>query len=123
MFSDVMGLELDGSFGSSLPFFPNGDEHRNRNQYNLCPCKEPKNNPIWQQDQGVLGWLDGGKYRDSFGDECKYAGGNLMPDQSGNYTFNYTSDDSSPWHIWQDVIPHFWYGGPGSYTPNVTHSY
>jgi len=112
-FVDIYGLALDDWHG-----FPSEKEHQNRNQHNACPKKEPQGCGFWDKDEGVLG----DKYRSSTGFECAYdAQGNLLPDENGNYTYNYdggTLPWFSPGHYWKDVIPHFFYGG--NYTPRLT---
>jgi RHS repeat-associated protein len=110
---DPHGLALDDWHG-----FPSEEEHRNRNQHNVCPKKEPQGCGFWDKDEGVLG----DKYRSPTGFECAYdAQGNLLPDENGNYTYNYAGGTFpwfSPGHYWKDVIPHFFYGG--NYTPRLT---
>lgn len=80
--------------------------------------------PKWTQDGGVLGGMNGGKFRSDQGDECAYdASGNLLPDENANYTYNYSPNPWTAKHIWLDVLPHFIYGGSGSYTPGLTKTY
>ncbi len=96
--------------------FPTEDEHFNRNRNNYCPKRPPKGCPGWDQDEGALGT----KYRSDRGFECEYdQNGRLLPDITKwnwlgfqNYSFNYGAG-RFPWtprHVWQDFIPHFWYG-------------
>ena len=114
MFTDRMGLDLDGTWGSTPPYFPTQDEHNNRNKNNKCPCKEPKNDPNWNNSVG-------GKYRNGSGYECAYGpGGKLLPDTDHpnprlsikphteqNYSYNYSPNPYSPGHIYQDVLPSY----------------
>ena len=89
------------------------DWHRYRNLENRCPQKEPTNDPTWSKDR----W-GSGKYRNADGSECKYNKcGMLLPDERGNYTYNYGPDPFTPAHLWYDVLPHF-YCGP--YFPDLT---
>ena len=61
------------------------------------------------------------KWRDARGNECAYDSlGDLLPDKDANYTYNYSPEPESFKHIWQDVLPHFIYGGPKAYQPNLT---
>ncbi|MGW8391821.1 RHS repeat-associated core domain-containing protein [Pseudoduganella sp. HUAS MS19] len=126
-------LGLMGSRGnpnpgrSSFPYFPSRSEHVNRNANNACPRTKPSTDnqcPKWTQDTGALGGMNGGKFRSDRGDECAYdASGNLLPDENANYTYNYSPDPWTAQHIWQDVLPHFIYGGPTSYAPGLSRTY
>ena len=125
-FIDRQGLELDGSWGSALPNFPSRSEHSDRNMRNRCPAKKPDPDKVcsgFTPDSGPLGGMNGGKLRDPIGTECAYANGDLLPDEGGNYTWNFEPNPYTPLHIWQDFIPHFWYGGSASYTPGRTSKY
>jgi RHS repeat-associated protein len=118
---DPLGLRL-----GKWPYFPTRDEHVNRNQHNSCPKRKPnldKECSAFDEDTpgGLASNVNGGhlKWRDANGNECAYDGnGSLMPDQGANYTHNYGTDPFK--HIWQDVVPHFRYGGSGAYTPGLT---
>lgn len=105
--------------------FPSADEHYNRNRNNYCPPKEPNGCGWWDQDQGGL---LSNKWRASTGWECAYdSEGNLLPDTMldgiQNYSHNYGAG-TNPWnpkHIWQDVIPHYWYDKiDGNYPDGLT---
>jgi RHS repeat-associated protein len=114
--SDEPGLPFD------LPFGPDRDLHNNRNQYNRCPQQQPTTcGPDVEDDYSYDRFFD--KWRGSGGTECKYDGqGNLLPDEKANYTFNFEPDDL-PGHVWNDFVPHFWYGGAEAYTPDLTTPY
>ena len=110
MFTDRYGLEIDGSMDSALPYFPNRDEHSNRNRNNQCPLKEPSENQCskndFQKDQndGLASAVNGGvlKHRSPKGYECQYDdGGNLLPDKNANYTHNYTAGTDT----FLDLVP------------------
>lgn len=131
--SDIDPFGLMGSRGNpnpgrgSFPYFPSRSEHVNRNANNACPRTKPTTDnqcPKWAQDTGALGGMNGGKFRSDRGDECAYdANGNLLPDENANYTYNYSPDPWTAQHIWQDVLPHFIYGGSSSYTPGLSRTY
>lgn len=119
---DPYGLALEDWGGRG---FPSPDEHFNRNRNNSCPQKEPKECGFWDQDNGGAG-----KYRAPNGWECKYDGnGDLLPDTVSNGEQNYSHNYAGgtfPWnplHIWQDVVPHFYYGpADGSYADGLTNT-
>lgn len=120
--NDPNGLDRN-----SFPYFPSREEHVLRNAQNRCPAWAP--NPdnmcsVFQQDNGLLGATNGGKYRDSLGNECSYfENGELMIDRNANYTYNYGPNPYSLKHLWQDYLPHFIYGGNTAYTPLLTTEY
>ena len=124
-FTDPFGLALDDWYG-----FPSWSEHVNRNRYNRCPARPPH---TWQQIRMSGGRYDPDpeqlwtkpwptlKYRSDIGNECKYGpDGKIMPDAG---TYNYGANPRTWDHIWNDIIPHFWYGGSKSYTPGLTTVY
>ncbi len=121
---DRKGLEVDdwGGWG-----FPSPNEHYNRNQNNYCPRREPEGCGWWDQDEGGL---LSNKWRAPTGWECAYdANGDLLPDTAAdgeqNYSYNYGAG-TNPWnprHIWQDVVPHYWYDdNDGEYSDGLTNS-
>jgi hypothetical protein len=122
---DPLGLEVDGSWGSALPFFPSEDEHMNRNQHNKCPKKEPK---LGCTDSGWKYDKKRGKWRHERGWECKYlANGKPAPDNGLNQTFNFGGGNDpgfmpfsgGNWqHFWQDWLPSYHYGHQTN--PNLT---
>ena len=127
-YTDRFGLAVDSFWSLPLPYFPTKDEHLNRNRNNKCPSREPdiKNAcPIddfeKDKDGGLASLLNGKlKYRSPKGSECTYdSNGNLLPDENGNYTYNYDTDGGL-FHGYQDVLPHFLYGGNKAYTPSLT---
>jgi RHS repeat-associated protein len=122
-YTDRYGLDIDGSWGETPPYFPTKEEHANRNK-NICPCKKPENGGEWTV---VLG-----KSKHTSGYECKYdAKGNLLadttyknpnnplkPSTEQNYSYNYTPSSYSPMHILQDVMPSYLW--PDNYPDNQT---
>jgi len=135
-YSDELGLFYGAgsrwgwgfSFGNiqSATGFPQRSEHSTRNQHNFCTQYESElesHCPVYQQDTGLAALINKGreKYRNADGSECGYdSQGNLLPDEYGNYTYNFEPDSNNPRHIWKDVIPHYWYGGNETYIPNLT---
>lgn len=134
---DTKLFAMDGQAKSSAsegpelrrtPRFPTREEHVNRNKYNTCPKKKPNLSVMcsaYVEDtlDSLASKVNEGhlKWRDSRGNECAYdAQDNLLPDQDANYTFNYGPEPESIEHMWMDVVPHFFYGGPKAYTPNLT---
>lgn len=134
-FIDPFGLDLDGSWSwhgrwPVPPYFPSKNEHLNRNRNNYCPCNEPTNDSRWTQDIAAYGT----KYRSPEGFECAYKDGALLPDSTHsssswlssllpsveqNYSFNFTPTSVSFSHIYQDVIPsYFWQDYPSNQTNN-----
>lgn len=120
-FTDTYGLALDDWDG-----FPSRDEHINRNANNICPIKQPNTEAQcspYEEDSpdGPASLINGGKrkWRHPNGYECFYDdNGNLLPDQNGNYTYNYSNSFFE--HVWKDVIPEGVYGGKEEYTPDLT---
>ncbi|PAT39006.1 RHS repeat-associated core domain-containing protein [Vandammella animalimorsus] len=131
-FVDPEGLRLSGWSWSTggLPFFPTRHEHMTRNRRNFCPAKEPKENICtsnhrdnygqgWVQDTPKITNFYSSKYRHAYGYECKYdENGFLMRDENANYTYNFS--DNYLIHLWQDVFPHYFYGGPDQYISGTT---
>jgi hypothetical protein len=125
IFIDPRGLEITGGWsGGTLPYFPTRVQHCFRNKHNICPLTKPEINKIYytcsKYPRSTWSTIGDGKLRDNFGNECAYdKNGLLLPDENANYTYNYTAD---PWtfsHVWQDWLPHYWYGS--CYIPNLTH--
>ena len=109
--------------------FPPPDWHANRNRYNKCPKREPKEgtcsrNNTWQPDLTFWGEKKGGpgahSYRGRDGSECVYdANGNLLSDAG---TFNYQPYPYTLDHVYRDILPDLFYGG-GFYGPGLTEIY
>ncbi|MCP4487339.1 MAG: hypothetical protein GY820_08480 [Gammaproteobacteria bacterium] len=128
MYTDRLGLELDGSWGEAPPYFPSKSEHMNRNKSNRCPNKPP---PKDCDDDGWNYDDKRGKWRHSSGYECKYnSDGTPAPDDGKNQTYNYGGGnapsynpfDGGNWqHGWQDVAPSWTYGETTN--PNQTQYY
>ena len=116
VFTDPSGKDL-----RRFPYFPDYHEHVRRNRFNRCPRKEPvgqciEGYPNLRKEPALLG-----KYRDDYGHECKYDDkGRLLPDEHGNYSFNYSPNPLNPLHLWQDVLPEKVWGGAGEYLPDLT---
>lgn len=114
---------------------PTRMEHRNRNQNNVCPVREPMRGQEFHEsnrramfDTGLLGTgAFGGKWRFSDGSECAY-------DSQGNWqsggTFNFSPIPYGiPFLTWlnhailQDFGAHWIYGGESGYEPDATRRY
>jgi uncharacterized protein RhaS with RHS repeats len=100
--------------------------HARRNANNVVPLHPPNTAPsssgeqnYWTQDS----WGKG-KWRSWNGAEAAYdEAGNLLPDESANYTFNYAPDPFTIQHIWWDVLPDWGLGHGYGYVPNLTTTY
>jgi RHS repeat-associated protein len=132
-FLDRTGAAPEDGSGVGNPFWfgwglPTPEEHFRRNRNNRCPARPPENCEGWSKDPT---WYAPRKFRHPDGYECAYDDfGNLLPDatfDSGtqNYSFNYAAGGGSflgeffsPRHFWQDIFPHFFYGG--QYPPGLT---
>ena len=108
--------------GPLPPKPPHGpDWHRCRNKRNRCPKQPPLTCPSERNGGWSYGDGGGAKWRSPQGYECAYdSEGNLLPDEHGNYTFNYEPDPWTVRHILLDVIPHFLFGGGGGYESGLT---
>jgi hypothetical protein len=140
IYSDPYGLFLwYWGYPNGGSYSPWNDYHKNRNQYNKCPKKEPKDGcdqqgNSWTSDPTGSKSYHGGlpTYRGTGsydGSQCVYdSDGNLV--DSGPYmgTYDYNSpygdngypDLGLPGHTIFDVITH---EVDSEYTPNLTEQY
>jgi len=102
---------------------PEWHRNRNRNQDNLCPKKEPKNNPRWKSDfplGEVLFHSCNDCYRgtssSNSGAQCCYDQEGDLVTGPGGGSYDYFPPGSDPywwyWHLWLDMFPSVAYGRP-----------